>query len=61
MNLSHLEALESKSIHILREAAAQAENPVLLFSAGKESTVLAHLALRAFYPSAPPMPLLNVD
>ena len=59
--LSHLEALESESIHILREAVAQAENPVLLFSAGKDSTVLAHLALRAFYPARPPMPLLHVD
>lgn len=59
--LTHLETLESESIHILREAVAQAENPVLLFSAGKDSTVLAHLALRAFYPSRPPMPLLHVD
>lgn len=59
--LTHLEALESEAIHILREAVAQAENPVLLFSAGKDSTVLAHLALRAFYPSRPPMPLLHVD
>lgn len=59
--LTHLEALESEAIHIFREGVAEARNPVLLFSAGKDSTVLAHLALRAFYPSPPPMPLLHVD
>lgn len=61
MNLTHLEALESESIHILREAVSEARNPVLLFSAGKDSTVLAHLALRAFFPAVPPMPLLHID
>ena len=58
---SHLDWLESEAIHILREAVAEALNPVMLFSAGKDSTVLAHLALRAFYPSKPPFPLLHVD
>lgn len=59
--LSHLTRLESEAIHILREAIAESENPVLLFSAGKDSSVLAHLACRAFYPSPPPMPLLHID
>lgn len=58
---SHLARLESESIHILREAVAEARNPVMLFSAGKDSTVMAHLALRAFYPGKPPFPLLHVD
>ena len=58
---SHLDWLESESIHILREAVAEARNPVMLFSAGKDSTVMAHLALRAFYPAKPPFPLLHVD
>ena len=51
---SHLSWLESESIHILREAVAEARNPVMLFSAGKDSTVMAHLALRAFYPATIP-------
>jgi len=59
--LSHLERLEAESIHILREAVAEARRPVMLFSAGKDSTVLAHLALRAFSPARPPFPLLHVD
>ena len=59
--ISHLARLESESIHILREAVAEARNPVMLFSAGKDSTVMAHLALRAFYPAAPPVPLLHID
>lgn len=59
--LSNLDSLEAESILIFREAVASAEKPVLLFSAGKDSTVLAHLALRAFYPSKPPMPLLHID
>ncbi|MBU6248296.1 MAG: sulfate adenylyltransferase subunit CysD [Xanthomonadaceae bacterium] len=57
----HLDALENEAIHILREGVAQAQRPVLLFSAGKDSTVLAHLAVRAFHPAPPPMPLLHVD
>lgn len=59
--LSHLDMLEAEAIHIIREGVATARNPVLLFSAGKDSTVLAHLALRAFHPAKPPMPLLHID
>ena len=58
---SSLARLESESIHILREAVAEARNPVMLFSAGKDSTVMAHLALRAFHPARPPFPLLHID
>jgi sulfate adenylyltransferase subunit 2 len=58
---SHLDRLESEAMHILRDGVAEARNPVLLFSAGKDSTVLAHLALRAFHPAPPPLPLLHVD
>jgi sulfate adenylyltransferase subunit 2 len=58
---SHLAALESDSIHIIREVVAEARNPVMLFSAGKDSTVMARLAIRAFYPGKPPFPLLHVD
>lgn len=61
MSMRHLEALESEAIHILRDGLAEARNPVILFSAGKDSTVLAHLALRAFHPGRPPLPLLHVD
>lgn len=60
-NQTHLAALESEAIHIIREVVAEARNPVMLFSAGKDSTVMAHLAVRAFYPSKPPFPLLHVD
>lgn len=59
--LSHLDLLEAESIHIFREAAAQFRRPVLLYSIGKDSTVLLHLALKAFYPAKPPFPLLHVD
>lgn len=59
--LSHLERLEAEAIHILREGVAEAENPVLLFSGGKDSTVLATLAARAFAPGRPPLPLMHVD
>nr|WP_265519800.1 sulfate adenylyltransferase subunit CysD [Nitratireductor luteus] len=59
--LSHLDMLEAEAIHILREGVAEGRNPVMLFLAGKDSTVLAHLALRAFYPAPPPFPLLHVD
>ena len=59
--LSHLSRLESEAIYILREAVAEARKPVMLFSAGKDSTVLAHLALRAFFPGRPPFPLLHID
>ena len=60
-SLTHLERLEAEAIFILREGVANAQNPVMLFSAGKDSTVLAHLALRAFFPAPPPFPLLHVD
>jgi sulfate adenylyltransferase subunit 2 len=59
--LAHLDALEAESIHIFREAAAQFRRPVLLYSIGKDSTVLLHLARKAFYPAKPPFPLLHVD
>ncbi len=59
--MSHLDRLESEAIHILREAVAEKRNPVMLFSAGKDSTVMAHVALRAFYPGKPPFPLLHID
>lgn len=58
---SNLERLEAEAIHILRETIAQSRKPVLLFSGGKDSTVLAHLVRRAFAPAAPPMPLLHID
>jgi sulfate adenylyltransferase subunit 2 len=59
--LTHLERLEAESIHILREVAAECENPVMLYSIGKDSQVMLHLALKAFYPSRLPFPLLHVD
>ncbi len=59
--LSHLEMLEAEAIHIIREVAATAENPVMLYSVGKDSGVMLHLARKAFYPSPPPFPLLHVD
>ena len=58
---SHLDRLEAESIHIMREVLAQAENPVMLYSVGKDSAVMLHLARKAFYPSPPPFPLLHVD
>lgn len=59
--LTHLQRLEAESIHIFREVAAEAENPVMLYSVGKDSAVLLHLARKAFYPSPPPFPLMHVD
>jgi sulfate adenylyltransferase subunit 2 len=59
--LTHLQRLESESIHIFREVVANAKNPVMLYSAGKDSAVLLELARRAFHPSIPPFPLLHVD
>jgi len=61
MNLTHLQRLEAESIHIMREVAAEADNPVMLYSIGKDSAVMLHLALKAFYPSKPPFPLMHVD
>jgi len=59
--LTHLQRLEAESIHILREVVAEAENPVMLYSIGKDSAVMLHLARKAFYPAPPPFPLLHVD
>ncbi|MWV17179.1 sulfate adenylyltransferase subunit CysD [Pseudomonas sp. L-22-4S-12] len=59
--LTHLERLEAESIDIFREAVSEAENPVMLYSIGKDSAVMLHLARKAFYPSPPPFPLLHVD
>ena len=59
--LSHLSRLEAESIHILREVVAECERPVMLYSIGKDSSVMLHLALKAFYPGRPPFPLLHVD
>ncbi len=61
MQLSHLDRLEAESLHILREVAASFRNPVLLYSVGKDSSVLLHLLLKAFAPGKPPIPLLHVD
>jgi sulfate adenylyltransferase subunit 2 len=60
-HLTHLERLEAESIHILREAVAESERPVMLYSVGKDSSVMLHLARKAFAPSRPPFPLLHVD
>ncbi|WP_407698403.1 sulfate adenylyltransferase subunit CysD [Sphingorhabdus rigui] len=59
--LTHLERLEAEAIHIMREVVAEAEKPVMLYSVGKDSAVMLHLARKAFYPSPPPFPLLHVD
>ncbi len=59
--LTHLERLEAEAIHILREVVAEADKPVMLYSVGKDSAVMLHLARKAFYPSPPPFPLLHVD
>src|ERR1700761_6205991 len=59
--LTHLQRLEAESIHIMREVAAESEKPVMLYSVGKDSAVMLHLARKAFYPSPPPFPMLHVD
>ena len=59
--ITHLKQLEAESIHILREVAAEFENPVMLYSVGKDSSVMVHLAMKAFYPAKPPFPLMHVD
>jgi sulfate adenylyltransferase subunit 2 len=59
--LTHLQRLEAESMHIIREVAAECEKPVMLYSIGKDSAVMLHLAMKAFYPSKPPFPLLHVD
>ena len=59
--LTHLQRLEAESIHIMREVLAECERPVMLYSIGKDSAVMLHLAVKAFYPAVPPFPLLHVD
>ena len=61
MKLTHLHRLEAESIHIMREVIAETEHPVMLYSIGKDSSVMLHLAKKAFYPAPPPFPLLHVD
>jgi len=61
LRMTHLDRLEAEAIHIMREVAAQCENPVMLYSVGKDSSVMLHLAEKAFYPSPPPFPLMHVD
>ncbi|MDA9562009.1 sulfate adenylyltransferase subunit CysD [Gammaproteobacteria bacterium] len=60
-SISHLERIEAEAIHIIRETCAEAENPVMLYSVGKDSAVMLHLAKKAFYPAPPPFPLMHVD
>jgi sulfate adenylyltransferase subunit 2 len=61
LTMTHLDRLEAEAIHIMREVASEAENPVMLYSVGKDSSVMLHLAVKAFYPSKPPFPLMHVD
>ena len=61
LRITHLQRLEAESIHIMREVVAECENPVMLYSIGKDSAVMLHLAKKAFFPSRPPFPLLHVD
>ncbi|MDA3877892.1 MAG: phosphoadenosine phosphosulfate reductase family protein, partial [Halothiobacillus sp.] len=60
-HLSHLSALEAESIYIIREVVAEFENPVMLYSIGKDSAVMLHLAMKAFYPGKPSFPIMHVD
>jgi len=59
--LTHLKQLEAESIHIIREVVAESQNPVMLYSIGKDSSVMVHLALKAFHPADPPFPLMHID
>jgi sulfate adenylyltransferase subunit 2 len=61
MTLTHLQRLEAESVHIMREVVAECERPVMLYSIGKDSSVMLHLAMKAFFPSKPPFPFLHVD
>ena len=61
MVLTHLQRLEAEAIHIMREVVAEADNPVMMYSIGKDSAVMLRLALKAFYPAKPPFPLLHID
>src|ERR1700729_4108749 len=58
---AHLKRLEAESIHIIREVVAECDKPVMLYSIGKDSAVMLHVAMKAFYPAKPPFPLLHVD
>ncbi|MGB1699533.1 MAG: phosphoadenosine phosphosulfate reductase family protein, partial [Nannocystaceae bacterium] len=60
-SFTHLKQLEAESIHIIRETVAQFDNPVMLYSIGKDSSVMAHLAQKAFFPARPPFPFLHID
>ena len=60
-NYNHLDALEAEAIYIMREVAAECEKPVMLYSIGKDSSVMLHLALKAFYPEKPPFPFMHID
>ena len=60
-SLTHLKQLEAESIHIIREVAAEFENPVMLYSIGKDSSVMVRLAMKAFHPGTLPFPLLHID
>lgn len=60
-NLSHLDELEAEAVYIMREVAAECEKPVMLYSIGKDSSVMLHLALKAFYPEKPPFPFMHID
>ena len=59
--LTHLQRLEAEAIHIMREVVAEAENPVMLYSIGKDSSVMLHIAMKAFYPAKPPFPIMHID
>ncbi len=59
--MTHLDELEAEAIYIMREVAAECENPVMLYSIGKDSSVMLHLALKAFYPEKPPFPFMHVN
>ena len=59
--MTHLQRLEAEAIHIMREGVAEAENPVMLYSIGKDSSVMLHIAMKAFYPAKPPFPIMHID
>ena len=59
--MTHLQRLEAEAIHIMREVVAEAENPVMLYSSGKDSSVMLHIAMKAFYPAKPPFPIMHID
>jgi sulfate adenylyltransferase subunit 2 len=61
VTMNHLECLEAESIHIMREMVAECENPVVLYSVGKDSAMMLDVAMNAFFPSKPPLPLLHID